>query len=68
MEKIKNINLTVQGNKEDQTTSLNFGYAFEDKNGNEDFLMRSYPNCTEKELNFLERLNAVIGDFILDKQ
>ena len=68
MEKIKNINLTVQENKENQTTSLNFRYSFEDENGNEDFLMRSFPICTEKELEFLEKLNTVISDFILDKQ
>ena len=68
MEKIKNINLTVQEYKEDQTTSLNFRYAFEDENGNEDFLMRSFPICTEKELEFLEKLNTVISDFVLGKQ
>ena len=68
MEKIKNINLTVQEDKEDQTTSLNFRYAFEDENGNDNFLMRSFPNCSQKEFDFLERLNTVISDFILDKQ
>ena len=68
MEKIKSINLIVQEDKENQTTGLNFRDAFEDKNGNEDFLMRSYPICTEKEFDFLEKLNTVIRDFILDKQ
>ena len=68
MEKIKNINLTVQEDKENKTTSLNFRYSFEDENGNDHFLMRSYPICTEKELDFLEKLNTVISDFILDKQ
>ena len=68
MKKIKNINLTVQDNDENQTTSLNFRYYFEDENGNDNFLMRSYPICTEKEFDFLEKLNAVISEFISDKQ
>lgn len=68
MEKIKSINLTVQYNDENQTTGLNFRYAFEDENGNDHFLMRSYPICTEKEVEFLEKLNTVISDFILNKQ
>ena len=68
MEKIKNINLTVQEDKENKTTGLNFRHAFEDKNGNEGFLMRNFPICSGKEVEFLERLNTVISDFVLDKQ
>ena len=68
MEKIKSINLMVQENKDDQTTGLNFRYAFEDKNGNEGFLMRNFPICSGKELDFLEKLNTVISDFVLNKQ
>ena len=68
MEKIKNINLTVQYNDENQTTSLNFRHAFEDENGNDNFRMRHFPNCTQKEFDFLEKLNTVISEFILDKQ
>ena len=68
MKKIKNISLTVRDDEESQKTSLNFRYSFEDENGNDNFLMRSFPNCTQKEFDFLEKLNAVISDFILDKQ
>lgn len=65
MEKIKNLNLSVT--EAEENTSLNFRYTFKDKDGEENFLMRSYPVCEDTEMNFLENLNEVIKDFILSK-
>lgn len=65
MDKLINLNLTVT--EEEEATSLNFRYAFKDKDGKENFLMRSYPVCEATEENFLENLNEVIKDFILSK-